>query len=156
QSVNGSIKIAENTSAEGEVGTVNGSIRLAENVSIEGDVETVNGSVGCEAGCVITDDITTVNGSIELAHTKVGGNLGTVNGSVTLKHGSKVFGNILIKGKSTRYGKKKAIEINISDGSVVEGDIIVRDPKRKVKVILSGGGKVMGEIKNAEVIERDS
>jgi hypothetical protein len=38
----------------------------------------------------------------------------------------------------------------------VEGDIVVRDPKRKVNVILSGGGKVLGEIENAEVIERDS
>jgi len=54
QSVNGSIKIAENVSVDGEVGTVNGSIRLAENVSIEGDVETVNGSVFCKAGGIIT------------------------------------------------------------------------------------------------------
>ena len=133
-----------------------GSIRLAENVTITGDVETVKGSVFCKAGDVITDDITTVNGSIHLARAEVGGNLGTVNGSVTLEDESRVSGNVLIKGKSTRYGKKKAIEITISGGSVVEGDIIVRDPKRKVKVILSGGGKVMGEIQNAEVIERDS
>jgi hypothetical protein len=75
---------------------------------------------------------------------------------VTLEDNSKISGNILIKGKSTRYGKKKAIEITIADGSVVEGDIRVRDPKREVKVILSGGGKVLGEIENAEVVEDDS
>ena len=51
---------------------------------------------------------------------------------------------------------KQTVEITIADGSVVEGDVIVRDPKRKVKVILSGGGKVLGEIENAEIVERDS
>jgi hypothetical protein len=75
---------------------------------------------------------------------------------VTLEDRSRVAGNIVIKGKSTRYGKKKAIEIDISGGSVVEGDIIVRDPKREVKVILSGGGKVLGEIEGAELIEHDA
>jgi len=75
---------------------------------------------------------------------------------VTLANNSRVAGDIVIKGKSTRFAKKKALEITVSEGSVVEGAIIVRDEKRKVTVILSGGGKVMGEITNAEVIERDS
>ena len=155
QSVNGSIKIAENVSVDGDVGTVNGSIRLAGSVTVEGEVETVNGSVGCDAGGKISHDITTVNGSIRLTQTEVGGNLGTVNGSLTLEEQSRVSGNIFIKGKSTRYGKKKAIEIDISGGSVVEGDIIVRDRKRDVKVILSGGGKVLGEIEGAELVEAE-
>jgi DUF4097 and DUF4098 domain-containing protein YvlB len=154
KSVNGSIKIAENVRVEGDVGTVNGSIRLESHVDVRGEVGTVNGSVVC-AGGAIADDVTTVNGSIQLARTEVRGNLGTVNGSVTLEDGSRVAGNILIKGKSTRYRKKKAIEIDISGDSVVEGDIIVRHPSRDVKVILSGGGKVLGEIKGAEMIEAE-
>ena len=44
----------------------------------------------------------------------------------------------------------------IDGGSVIEGDIIVREPRRKVIVVLSNGGSVIGEIINAEVIERDS
>lgn len=155
QSVNGSIKIAENVSVGGDVGTVNGSIKLAANATVEGEVETVNGSVACEVGGSVSEDIATVNGSIHLTRTEVGGNLRTVNGSLTLDDNSRVAGNIFIKGKSTRYGKKKAIEISISDGSIVEGDIVVRDSKRKVKVILSGGGKVLGEIEHAEVIESE-
>lgn len=156
QSVNGSIKIADNVTVDGGVGTVNGSVRLAENISVDGEVETVNGSVDCGAGGTISDDVSTVNGSIHLARTEIGGDLSTVNGSVILTDHSRVAGNVLIKGKRGRLSGKKPIEISISDGSVVEGDIIVRDPKRRVTVVLSGGGKVLGEIENAEVVESDS
>jgi DUF4097 and DUF4098 domain-containing protein YvlB len=155
QSVNGSITVDENVNVEGDVSTVNGSVRLGTDVEVEGEVETVNGSVVCTRD-VIAGDVTTVNGSIQISRTEVGGNLGTVNGSMTLEDGSRIAGNILVKGKSTRYRRKKAIEIEISDDSVVEGDIVVRDPSREVKVILSGGGKVLGQVSNAEVIEQDS
>jgi len=132
RTVNGRVTVGAGSEVGG-LQSVNGSIKIAENVTVDGEVGTVNGSI---PGSVITDDITTVNGSIHLSRTEVGGNLGTVNGSVTLEDNSRVSGNVLIKGKSTRYGKKKPIEIRISGGSVVEGDIIVRDPKRTVKVIL--------------------
>jgi hypothetical protein len=46
--------------------------------------------------------------------------------------------------------------VTIADGSVVEGDIIVRDPKRKVTVFLTNGGTVKGEVVNAEVVDRPS
>jgi hypothetical protein len=62
----------------------------------------------------------------------------------------------VIKGKAKGGGKKKGLEITISESSLVEGDIVVKDSDRKVKVILSGGGKVLGEIKNAEVINSES
>jgi hypothetical protein len=98
--------------------------------------------------------MTTVNGSIHIARTEVGGSLTTVNGSVTLTDTSRVAKDIVIKGKNRRGAKKKPLEITIADGSIVEGNIVVRDPKRQVKVILTGGGKVMGEVENAEVVER--
>jgi len=64
-----------------------------------------------------------------------------------------VAGDVIIKGKNRRGTKKKVIEITITDGSVVEGNVVVRDPKRQVTVILSGGGQVKGEIHNAKVVE---
>ena len=42
----------------------------------------------------------------------------------------------------------------LSDGSVVEGDIINNDDRLEVQVILADDSKVLGEIKNAEVIWR--
>jgi hypothetical protein len=36
---------------------------------------------------------------------------------------------------------------------VFEGVVVVRDSKRQVTVILSGGGQVKGEIHNAKVVE---
>ena len=151
QTVNGSIKLAENVSVEGDLGTVNGSITLAENVSVEGDVDTVNGSFDCAGGGSISGTVGTVNGSIRLVGLEVGGSLITANGNISLEESSRVAGDIVIKGKSKRNRQPR--EITITGGSVVEGDIIVRDARRKVTVILSDGGQVKGEIRNAEVIE---
>ena len=87
------------------------------------------------------------------AAAEVGGNLTTVNGSVELTDHSRVAGDVIIKGKNRRGAKKKVIEITIADGSVVAGDVNVRDSKRQVTVILSGGAQVKGEIHNAKVVE---
>ena len=61
-------------------------------------------------------------------------------------------GDITIRGKSGLGGKE--LEIIIADGSVVEGGINVRNERRKVTVILSGGGRVEGAVTNAEVIQQ--
>ena len=42
--------------------------------------------------------------------------------------------------------------MGLADDSVVEGDIIVEEKDREVTVDLRGGGKVLGEIRNAEVL----
>jgi hypothetical protein len=62
---------------------------------------------------------------------------------------------VIVKGKNRLGARKKTIEIRIADGSVVEGDIIVRDSRRQVKVILINGGKVEGTVENAEVVDQD-
>ena len=46
---------------------------------------------------------------------------------------------------------KKPLIIKLTDGSVVEGDIINEDDRFDVHVVLADGSKVLGEIKNAEV-----
>jgi len=151
QTVNGSIKLADEVSVDGDLGTVNGSITLAENVTVDGSVDTVNGSFAIEPGGSISSDVATVNGSIRVTSSRVGGSLFTTNGDISLLDHSQVAGDVIVKGK-TRHDRKHR-EIRISGGSVVEGDIIVRYAKRKVTVILSDGGQVKGEIRNAEVIE---
>jgi hypothetical protein len=40
----------------------------------------------------------------------------------------------------------------VGDNSVVKGDIINRDESRRVKVILSGGGQVLGSVQQADII----
>ena len=72
----------------------------------------------------------TVNGSIHLTRTEVGGNLRTVNGSLTLEDNSRVGGSIFIKGKSTRYGNKKAIEISHQFKAIREAELAKRKRKK--------------------------
>lgn len=153
--VNGSISIADEVTVAGDVGTVNGSLVLGAETDIKGGLETVNGSVECGSGAV-AKDIRTVNGGISLSGTRVGGSLTTTNGSVVLTDEARIAGDVVIRGKDRRGAKKKDIEIRISGNSVVEGGIIVRDPGRRVTVILSDGGRVEGEVRNAEIVDRSS
>lgn len=168
-SVNGSIHVGANCTVEGncrtvngriEVGdgsrtkdleTVNGSIVLDENVAVDGNAMTVNGSVKCGAGSRLAGSVTTVNGSIELRSAVVEKDINTVNGDIRLLEKSSVGGDIVIKGRDGVFSRVHSLEIRIEGGSVVEGDIDVRDPERKVKVIISKDSIVRGKIRNAEV-----
>jgi len=76
----------------------------------------------------------------------------TVSGDISLFNGSVIDGDIIIKRKFNpgqfTMGKMKVI---IDLNSVVEGSIRVTEPDTNVIVILSNGGKVKGDIINAEV-----
>jgi hypothetical protein len=170
-SVNGSIRVGSRCSVEGgchtvngriEVGddsqardleTVNGSIRLGANVDVDGHAGTVNGSIECGSGSKIHGRLSTVNGRIELHNTEVDEDVSTVNGDIRLLAKSLVHGDIVIKGKHGHLFDHQRLEIRISEGSQVEGGIIVRDPEAEVKVYLSKDSTVKGEIKNAQVIK---
>jgi DUF4097 and DUF4098 domain-containing protein YvlB len=154
QTVNGSISLSEEVVVDGDLSAVNGSIQLAENVAVRGEVSTVNGTVGVARGGEVSGDVTTVNGGINIDHAEIDGGLETVTGSISLTDHSRVAKDVVIKGK--RKSGQKALQITVDGGSVIEGDIVVREPRRKVTVVLSNGGSVAGEIINAEVIEQDS
>jgi hypothetical protein len=62
---------------------------------------------------------------------------------------------VTVKGKPRLGGSARPLEISISEGSVVKGDIIVRNPKRRVTVILESGGRIAGRVENAELIDRN-
>jgi len=112
--VNGSVELDVGATA-GNVDTVNGSIMIADDVTIL-SAETVNGRIELEQRVNVQRSLSTVNGRIELAgESHVGEKVSTVNGSIRLTNAT-VADNI-----ETRSG-----DITVQDGSVVEGDIIVK------------------------------
>ena len=123
-----------------------------DNVKIDGDIESVNGSIRCRAGVNVDGRITAINGRIELERTTVERDIHTTNGDITLEDNTKVKGDIVVEGKKGSGRDYNHLDIKISGNSVVEGKIIVKDRRRNVRVYLSNGGRVLGEVENAEVI----
>ena len=52
--------------------------------------------------------------------------------------------------------KRRSVLIEISDGAVVKGNIKVGDETLEAKVVLRDGGKVLGDITNAELIDKNN
>jgi len=129
--VNGSIRLAAGVSVD-DVESVNGSIRLAANVTVDGEVSVVNGKISMDSGTTVADDVSNVNGEIIVSGADIGGDLMTVNGDVTLQ-----------------------------DGAVLQGDLIMEKPggwgwnrnKRKPRVIIGPGAKVLGRIELEREVE---
>ncbi len=148
--VNGQISV-DGGSKVGALATVNGSIDIDDQVAVDGDLDSVNGGVRCGSGTEVDGDVSTVNGSIDLDGTVVDGSLETINGAVTLRGESRVKRDVVIEGKRGS-SSRKALKVRVLDGSVIEGDVIVKNHKRKVVVVLADGGEVQGEIDGAEVV----
>jgi len=108
--------------------------------------------IDCGRGSKIHGRLTTVNGRIELRNTEVDEEVSTVNGNVLLRERSVGRGDIVINGRNGPFDHRR-LEIRISDGSRVEGGIIVPDEDVDVKVYLSRDSIVKGEIRNAQVIK---
>ncbi len=131
--VNGGLRVGANVRA-GSLNTVNGSIRVAENSSISGGVEAVNGKIEIGKGTQVEFGVENVNGSIRLEGAEVGGNLKTVNGDVEL-----------------------------TDGAVLNGDLIIEEPggwgwnnsskKRKPRITIGPGSVVEGNIQLEREVE---
>ncbi len=153
--VNGSISLDRNSQASA-VSCVNGSISLGGEVKIDGDVSTVNGEIRCKREAQIAGDLETVNGSMKVTETRISGDMSTVNGDIDLLEKSIVHGNIIIDRdhKKPRSKEYKELVITIDGKSKVKGNIEVRGDEPNVKVILAGGGEVLGEIINAEVVRK--
>ncbi|HDQ44964.1 MAG TPA: hypothetical protein ENN17_05610 [bacterium] len=149
--VNGNIRVGRNSKIR-SIRTVNGTVRLQDDVKIYGKLQSVNGPVSCDPGVRIRGDIATVNGNIDLRQTMVGRNLVTTHGRITLAGKSEVDGNILIKRDQGSH-RIRPLSIEITEGSVVRGDIRVADRRSVVTVSLSRGGQVQGVIHNATVVE---
>ena len=151
KTVNGSIKIANDCKIR-RLQSVNGSIRIGQNSEIHSDVETVNGSIQCKEGVYIDGNIDTVNGSVKLRGAEVEDKITTYNGSVTLTQKSIVHDDIIIKDNKGHNDRKKPLLITI-DNSVVKGDIINKEEDIEVIVYLRNGGRVNGDIYDCQIDE---
>jgi DUF4097 and DUF4098 domain-containing protein YvlB len=153
KTVNGSIKLADKIQVTGGMDTVNGSIICLTDNTVTGNIETVNGRIECGVGTSCQGNLETVNGAIEISGTQVAGMIKTLNGNITLQEKSEVKQSIIIeKNKGIRQPNSK-ITITI-DNSVVNGDIISENNNQKdVEVIFKNGGKVLGQVKNAVIVE---
>lgn len=153
ETVNGSIRIASGVTAA-DVESVNGSIRLGENVTIGGEVSVVNGKISMDKGTTVAADVSNVNGEIRLAGTDIGGDLMTVNGDVTLEDRSVLRGNLIIEepgGWGWKSNKRKP-RIIIGPGSKVLGHI---ELEREVELFISDSaevGGVIGEMSMADAV----
>ena len=120
--------------------SVNGSIRLARGGAEAREVTTVNGTIELDDGVTVSE-AGTVNGGIRLgADVKVNGELSTVNGGIRINAGSVVA--LSVETVNGRVHPESAVirqnivtsngDIDIVDGAIVEGDIIV-------EVVVAGG-----------------
>lgn len=150
KTVNGSIRIDDGASIE-EASTVNGGVRLAERVKAE-SLTTVNGSINVGENGDISDEVGAVNGRISLGRgTRVGDDVGNVNGQIGLA-GAEVGGDL-----TTVNG-----DIELSDGAVVKGDVVVekpsnwswgKDKRRKPRIVIGPGSRVEGTIRLEREVE---
>lgn len=152
RTVNGPIRIGEGSTVE-DLQSVNGSIEIGPEVRVRGEVQTVNGTIRCAPGVRIQGSIETVNGTVDLEKTIVDRDIETITSSITLLDHSKVGGDIRIGSRNDDNTRRRRIKVRIEDESVVEGDIIVRNPDIQVTVYLLRDGRVMGQIRGAEVVE---
>ena len=160
--VNGSITIGDGATVTGEISTVNGSIRIGDGATIR-DAETVNGGLRVDDN-VKSEDLSTVNGTIRVANdVTVDGRVSTVNGKIEVGGGSKVSNNLgnvngaielegsMVGGVVTTVGG----DIELSDGAVVKGDVIVEKPggwgwnkdSDIPRVVIGPGSRVEGTIR---------
>lgn len=102
--VNGGIDLDERVEIEGAE-TVNGGIRVSRDVTVHGSLSTVNGGIQTNAGTVIEERVRTVNGKIRLRDTRVGEDVQTSNGDILLTDGSVVEGDIVVKGRRSWIGR---------------------------------------------------
>ena len=150
--VNLGVSVGNHTVVDGSIVTVNGSITCGEEVKVDDDVTTVNGSIHCGKGVSIQGSVSNVNGDHTLIAALVKGDLKTNTGDITLQDNSIVEGDIIIRRSRSFFNRQRHLDIRISGNSEVKGDIIVEDDDLKVKVFLSSGGKVLGKITDAEVV----
>ena len=157
QSINGNVEIGAGSVVR-DVSSVNGRIFIDKDVRVKGDVNSINGELTIKSGSVISRSIDVLNQNIKISGTEVGGDITIKNGDIILRDQTTVNGNIFINTESIleiEGSQRQSAIVEISGGSVVKGDIDVGDRSIEVKVRLVDGGKVLGDVLNAEIIDRD-
>jgi hypothetical protein len=138
ESVNGAITVGPDSRVR-TLQAVNGQIDLRERVIVQGNVNSVNGSIRCSPGVKVERGVSSFNGKVELAGT-----------TVALLRGSIVEGSIIVR-RHRDSDSRRRVEIRVTDGSLVKGDVVVQDPDAEVAVYLANDGRVQGRIEGATV-----
>jgi hypothetical protein len=152
KTVNSGISVGKNTVIDGDIKTVNGSIECSEKVKVEGEVSCINGSIDCDSGVFVRGKISNINGDIDLINTIVKEDISTHNGNISLSQNSLVEGDIIIK--DSHNSRRHRLTITLSGNSTVKGDIIVKNEDVDVTVYLSKGCKIEGKVEGAAVVEK--
>jgi len=150
KTVNGSVRVGDGVTVDGDLEAVNGRIELGSDCTVGGNVETVNGSLSVATGGEVHGTLRTVNGGISLVTASVDGSLVTNNGDITLEQGTRVTGDIVIRGKT--HGDLRPPTITLAGASVLEGDIRIEDAGRKVRLVVGDDCQITGST-GAAVIE---
>ena len=126
-----------------DIGSVNGSIRLGDNVTVDGEIDVVNGKITLGEGTRVADDVENVNGEITLRGAEVGGDVVTVSGDINLESGASVRGNVVVEkpGGWGRNNERRKPRVIIGPGSVVTGEIRL---EREVELYISESAQVGG------------
>ena len=154
RSVNGFIRVGDRSKVE-KLQVVNGGIDIGRDVLVRGNAETVNGTITCEPGVKIYGKAKTVNGSVKIRGTEIQNDIHVYNGNIDIREKSIIRGSIIVKRSKGGTRRRRRMTIEITDESVVEGDIIVEDKNVDARVILSQKGEVKGTIKGAEVDQKE-
>ena len=149
ESVNGVITVGPDSRVR-TLQAVNGQIDLRERVIVQGNVDSVNGSIRCSPGVKVERGVSSFNGKVELAGTTVARDIKTHDSDVALLRGSIVEGSIIVR-RHRDSDSRRRVEIRVTDGSLVKGDVVVQDPDAEVAVYLSNDGRVQGRIEGATV-----
>ena len=96
ETVNGGIEIEDDVEIS-QAETVNGGIRLGRDVKVNGSLNSVNGGILTGDGTVVERGISSVNGKIRLDNTTVGEDLETVSGDIELRDGTVIEGDLIVK-----------------------------------------------------------
>ena len=102
ETVNGGIDLDDEVTIT-RAETVNGGIRVGAGVTVKGSLRTVNGGISSRNGSVIEDSVQTVNGKVQLQATRVGADLKTSNGDIELSDGSVVVGDLVVSGRRSWF-----------------------------------------------------
>lgn len=153
RTINGNIDVGHSSRTR-SLQVVDGDISVGREVRVRGSVQLVDGNVSCSRDVEIVGDINTIDGSVELDRTVVKHDVTTYAADISLLNRTVIHGDIIIKRNNGDRDRHRNIRIEISDRSVVEGDILVLDKDVDVRVYLSRGGRVEGRVRDAEVVRR--
>jgi len=153
RTIDGNIEVGHSSRVRG-LQLVDGDITVGRDVAVRRDVELVDGEILCYPGVEIRGDVGAIDGSITLERTIVEQDIVTYAADISLLRRSTVHGDIIVKRSGDDHSTTRRLRIEVTGGSVVKGDIIVRDDDIEVTVYIIQGGRVEGRIRNAEVVRR--